>query len=196
MKNGRTLDLGCGGQPNNPYGLSEVCGVDLYKSKDISPRVNFQIANITMQPLPFGDSELDVISAFDVIEHIPRVLPDGAGGTRFPFIDLMNEIWRTLKPGGIFYAFTPAFPHPEAFQDPTHVNIITLNTHTYFCGPKSYGKNYGFKGEFEAIRVEWEHKKNVITADKTFRKKLRSFARAVKFDGRKSHLLWELRAVK
>jgi SAM-dependent methyltransferase len=196
MKNGKTLDLGCGNQPRNPYGLEHVCGLDLYRPDRLEPSIDFRIANLTTQNLPFGTSELDVVSAFDVIEHIPRVWPTPDGETRFAFIEPMNEIWRVLKPGGIFYALTPAYPHPEAFQDPTHVNFITKETHLYFCGPTSYESNYGFKGQFECLRANWVHQKNAHTAEKTFRKSMRSFAKAVRFDGRKSHFLWELRAVK
>ena len=66
----------------------------------------------------------------------------------------MNEIWRVLKPGGILYASTPAYPHNEAFQDPTHVNFITEKTVEYFMGNVRYqaghdiGKMYGFIGRF------------------------------------------------
>ena len=66
----------------------------------------------------------------------------------------MNEIYRVLKPGGLFYASTPAFPSPEAFQDPTHVNIITDGTHEYFCGGNPDARIYGFTGQFVAIEAE------------------------------------------
>ena len=72
----------------------------------------------------------------------------------------MNEIYRVLKPGGIFLHVTPAFPSPEAFQDPTHVNIITENTFPcYFCNPNPDAKNlgYGFTGDFELIDQRWLH---------------------------------------
>lgn len=74
----------------------------------------------------------------------------------------MSDIWRVLKPGGIFYARTPAYPSAAAFQDPTHVNIITDQTISYFARRPALdgslvdpwgldlGKRYGFKGEFFA----------------------------------------------
>jgi hypothetical protein len=40
----------------------------------------------------------------------------------------MNEIFRTLKPGGIFFSKTPAYPISAVFSDPTHVNNITADT--------------------------------------------------------------------
>ena len=49
----------------------------------------------------------------------------GNDDTNFLFIDSMNEVYRVLKSNGKFYALTPFYPKPEAFQDPTLVNIIT-----------------------------------------------------------------------
>ena len=68
----------------------------------------------------------------------------------------IRECYRVLKPGGIFLAHTPAYPMQEAFQDPSHVNIISENTIEYFAGHSiETCRNYGFKGTFEIIRQEW-----------------------------------------
>lgn len=148
----KSLDLGCGSSPRNPFQADELFGVDIRKDleKDIKQ------ANLAIEPIPFESNSFDFITAFDVIEHIPRESwPDGK--LKMSFLDLMNEIHRVLKPGGIFLHSTPAYPSPEAFQDPTHVNIITQNTMSqYFCGPTWAKKlGYGFKGEFEEIEQRW-----------------------------------------
>lgn len=79
--------------------------------------------------------------------------------TRFPFVELMNEVFRVLKDEGIFYSHTPAFPFPEAFVDPTHVNIITEDTFPrYFCsaGESLPGAGrYGFVGNFQLVSQQW-----------------------------------------
>ena len=87
----------------------------------------------------------------------------------------MNEVWRVLKPGGIFYAVTPAYPMPEAFQDPTHVNIITDQTHHYFCRDWSYTSNYGFKGRFEIVAAKWVHPRVALNAIDSPKKSLPEF---------------------
>lgn len=189
------LDLGCGEKPFNPYHHQTVTGVDLYKSDKLPVDVEFKSANLSIEKIPFADNSFDSISAFDLIEHIPRVLQNTQNQTYFPFIDLMSEIFRVLKPDGRFYALTPAYPCGEAFQDPTHVNIITNKTHRYFSGDAPYARLYGFVGDFEVIRVKWMHPKNALTAEWNFRKTLRAIARFITFKKR-THLLWELRAKK
>jgi len=69
----------------------------------------------------------------------------------------MSEIHRSLKPGGVFLAITPAYPSSAAFQDPTHVNIISKDTIHYFTGNHPWGSDlgYGFIGQFEIVTSEW-----------------------------------------
>jgi len=108
-----------------------------------------------VEPIPFPDSYFESISAYDFIEHIPRNIHDfNTGHSYFPFIFLMNEIYRVLKPNGIFYAVTPVYPHQKTFADPTHINFITQDTHTYFCGKSPLGRMYGFQGSFEKFELK------------------------------------------
>jgi SAM-dependent methyltransferase len=147
----RHLDLGCGPVPRNPYARDELFGVDIAPSSDGRIRA----ANLAVQPIPFEDRFFDSVSAYDFLEHVPRVLGTADGqGTRFPFVELMNEVWRVLKPGGLFYAVTPVYPHPAVFQDPTHVNVLTTGTHEYFARPTRMAAMYGFHGDFSVRRVQ------------------------------------------
>lgn len=147
------LDLGCGDKPKNPYGAYHVYGLDIRKH-DNTKCVTFITADLSLEKIPFDADFFSSVSAFDFIEHIPRVLCDpDKRRTIFPFIELMNEIHRILIPGGRFYAVTPLYPAEEAFKDPTHVNIITASTHSYFCGEDPMGAIYGFKGRFKLLSV-------------------------------------------
>ncbi len=191
----RHLDLGCGSQPRNPYGRTELHGVDIAPGRPGGAEI--RRCNLALEPLPYPDNHFDSLSAFDFLEHVPRLLPtrDGAA-TRFPFIELMTEAWRVLRPNGLFYAVTPCYPSPEAFQDPTHINIITDRTHHYFARPQMLGRMYGFGGCFDALRVERVvfGDAQIAAAGLTLHQRLRRLNYRRK--GKLSHLCWELRAIK
>ena len=205
----RHLDLGCGKFPRNPYARGQLCGVDIRAHAD-EPDFDYRVANLVVDPIPFEDDSLGSVSAYDFIEHVPRILASVDGrGTVFPFVRLMNEIWRVLAPGGRFYALTPAYPNAEAFTDPTHVNIITDQTHTYFCGDQPLGRMYGFTGNFRVINARWVYRSDAYSAIpgspennpplKRFARRLRSLSRWVR--GKQASLrpvyfLWELEALK
>jgi len=63
----------------------------------------------------------------------------------------MNEIWRTLKDGGIFFSLTSVYPFKTAFSDPTHVNYITEETFQYFNNGSRLASIYGFSGAFKVL---------------------------------------------
>lgn len=155
------VDLGSGSNPKNPFNANKVIGVD--------PQcTGFNILEcwVGFEKIPLNDSSVDFVTAFDFIEHVPRFAMKDKPFN--PFIETMNEIWRILKPNGIFYARTPAYPSAAAFQDPTHVNIITDQTVSYFakrpCSDGSLidpwglplGKQYGFGGEFLLVKQWWD----------------------------------------
>ena len=63
----------------------------------------------------------------------------------------MNECYRVLRKGGIFLSMTPVYPYPDAFLDPTHNNIMTVDTlRLYFSNQKQeIAKHYGITADFE-----------------------------------------------
>lgn len=150
-----SVDLGCGSRPRNPFCCHDVLGLDLHADSSN----NVIACDLSAGLIPLADSVADAVTAFDLIEHIPRYLP-GPRGPEFPFVKLMSEVYRLLKPNGLFFSKTPAYPFPEAFMDPTHVNIITEQTFpAYFCsarlGDIPEASRYGFNGRFLMVRQRW-----------------------------------------
>lgn len=189
------LDIGCGSKPRNPYGRKNIFAVDIYESSELPANVTFKQANLFTSKIPFDDNSFDSVSAYDFLEHVPRVLSSEGGQTRLPFVMLMNEVWRVLKPGGMFYAIMPVYPHQDLFKDPTHVNFMTDETHEYFSG-QLYAKPYGFTGDFQVVRVEKVYPRLERREGKNWRSKVKSGFRRFFRWKHKSHLVWELRAVK
>lgn len=145
----KTLDLGCGQNPRNPFSMDEKYGIDI--REDLNK--NILMADLAVEPIPFESGFFDCVSAYDFIEHIPRVIYNP--NRRFCFVELMNEIYRVLKAGGIFFSQTPAFPAAEVFQDPTHCNFITTQTFKLYFSGHNVAHIYGFTGKFELIEQKW-----------------------------------------
>lgn len=146
----RALDLGCGRKPQNIFNFPHVSGIDF----ESHSRPDILAADLSAERIPFDSASVDLITCLDFLEHIPR-WERMDGKVRFPFVELMNEIHRTLKTGGLVFSRTPAFPSQQSFRDPTHVNFITEETFPkYFCGPV-FAEIYGFSGEFEIVKQGW-----------------------------------------
>jgi SAM-dependent methyltransferase len=141
-----TLDLGCGTQPRNPFKANTMFGIDI--REDLARNIKY--ADLTIEPIPLADNHFDYVTAFDFLEHIPRVIY--TPNHQFPFILLMNEIWRVLKPKGYFLSHTPIYPYTEVFRDPTHINIFTHETFPfYFDDAIKAATMYGFTGSFKIV---------------------------------------------
>lgn len=139
----RSLDLGCGSKPRNPFHAAQLFRVDIRPF----PNLGIQAADLANQPIPFESNSFDYLTAYDFIEHVRRVIYNPE--CRFPFVSLMNEILRVLKPGGIFFSQTPLYPFCVSMSDPKHVNYITAETFpNYFCSDHCLGLMYGFQGLF------------------------------------------------
>jgi len=145
------LDLGSGPLPTNHFNASRALGLDFEAFQEN----NVLGCDLNLEPIPFADRSIGIVTAYDFLEHIPRVMVSESS-TRFPFVTVMSEIHRVLRPGGYFFSLTPTYPASEAFQDPTHVNIMSKKTFRfYFCGDTPWATRYGFIGRFEMIREGW-----------------------------------------
>jgi len=124
---GKLLDIGCGKMPYRAYILdctdvSQYTGMDIDNSltydRDISPDVRWD--GITM---PFQNDCFDSAIATEVLEHCPD--PEM----------VLKEIYRVLKPGGIFFFTVPFLwnlhevPHDEYRYTP-----FSLERHLHNSG--------------------------------------------------------------
>jgi len=140
------VDLGCGLNPSNRFKSAKCYGVDLFEDNE---KGVFK-CNLGFEPLPFDSDSLDYLTAYDLLEHIPRFADLPAYGNT-PFIFLMNECYRVLKKGGVFLSMTPIYPYMAAFQDPTHNNIMTVDTFTFYFSDEKFhiAPHYGIIANFK-----------------------------------------------
>ena len=120
-----TLDLGCGSTPRNPFEANNFYGVDPFEQNDDK----IKVADLAVNPIPFEKDTIDFITAHDLIEHIPRVIYSPSRS--FPFINLMNEIFRCLKPGGYFFHIHQHILTPPYSEIP-HTSIILPKRYSVF----------------------------------------------------------------
>jgi SAM-dependent methyltransferase len=159
----KQLDLGCGGayRIRDEY---EGYGVDLNSEKGLDYK-QVKHADLAIAPIPYEDNMFDLVTAYDFLEHIPAVLYLWNGTKnvkRAPMVELMNEIYRVLKPDGEFYMQTPAYmPNTNIDQlwgDPTHCFVWTPTTVAHFSGDY-FGQHadYGHTSDFTMVNQEFEN---------------------------------------
>lgn len=139
------IDLG--GAHNSPAGFRSVDLVDADVNCDIR------------SGLPFGDSSIGCVRAYDFLEHIPHC-PDsscshGVDGAPFCVVGMMNEIHRVLVPGGWLISRTPSTDGRGAFQDPTHVSFWNPNSFWYYTRREQARYVPGITCRFQGTRI-WQ----------------------------------------
>lgn len=113
-KSGINLDIGCGASKHPNY-----VGIDILPLDGVDI-----VHDLEKTPWPLPDECVHRAVASHVLEHI-----NPAKGI---FIDVMNEIWRVMKPGGQFAFVVPYAGNALYWQDPTHCNGINETTIYYF----------------------------------------------------------------
>ncbi len=114
----KMLDIGCGQghylrdaieEGINAYGID----ISTYALENALAEVKDRITFGSLTEIPFADEEFDVMTAFDVIEHIhPKDTSN-----------MIEEIRRVLKPGGIIIITTPGSNFGGWVFDLTHINV-------------------------------------------------------------------------
>lgn len=127
----RILDIGCNGRKyksGNPE--DTVIGLDIQKFPDVDV-----LHDLEKAPLPFDDESFDMVYSKHSLEHVVNR------------VGLLDEIWRILKPNGIFECIVPHHSNPtgKSFE---HTSFYGFDA---FCGIVPEQKEKYIRGRFEII---------------------------------------------
>lgn len=155
-KGGIRLDIGAGQNKQGPNWI----GLDI---RDI-PGITDIVHDVNVHPWPLPDECVSVAVCSHLVEHIPPVMITDQG-TRFPFMEFMDEVWRVLKPDGEFAIACPHGASPGFLQDPTHCNSLNETTWAYFdpLEIKTQGMLYRFyrPKPWQIKSLNWEPSANI-----------------------------------
>lgn len=118
------LDIGCGDgsltiKVANIIGASEVYGVDVDEgalAKASERGITALNCNLDEEPLPFSNNRFDLVTAFEVIEHLNN--PQNA----------LREAFRVLREGGIIIIETPNVMGCASRFVADQLKLMTLTT--------------------------------------------------------------------
>lgn len=128
---------------------------------DINPAHNpDHLWDLDRLPYPFPGNLFDEIHAYDVMEHCGR-----QGDWRY-FFRQWDELYRIMKPGGIFCGISPGPNSAWAWGDPGHTRIVSpecliyLDRDNYAQVGQTPMTDYRF-----AFDSDWQRIHSEITAE-------------------------------
>lgn len=136
------LDIACGN--NKQKGFT---GIDI--SHDSKADI---VHDLLSYPWPIDDGQVEEAFCSHYLEHVPH-----GNGYHDPFWDFFNELYRVLKPKGTAQFITPYYASVRAFQDPTHMRMITEPTYFYLSQKwRKLNKleHYPVRCNFEVINLD------------------------------------------
>jgi predicted SAM-dependent methyltransferase len=119
------LDIGCGFRRTS----EDYIGID----KVLMPGVDIR-CDLEKEKLPFENNSVDEINVSHFLEHI----------SNNNYINVISEMWRTLKPEGKLLVKVPHYKHGSAYTDPTHIRKFTRQSFNFFDERKVLYKETGW----------------------------------------------------
>jgi SAM-dependent methyltransferase len=127
----RKLNLGCG-----------ATYLENYVNLDWNSLTQVDVShNLNELPYPFDDNSFDEILASHVLEHLDR-----------PF-DIMTEMHRILRPGGLLHIKVPHFS--RGFTHAEHAHGFDVSFPKYFDPTFTRSGFFGVDFALEEMRLDW-----------------------------------------
>lgn len=101
MTTRRYLEIGPGDYPLGPEWETIDCRDDVRGEEGKTWIIDHPATQWGSEPLPFNVEDFDLVYASHVLEHVPW----------FQTVDALKEVYRILKPGGVFEVWVPDFQY-------------------------------------------------------------------------------------
>ncbi len=125
------LHLGCGKTK-----IPNSIGVDLVNIKGVVDVVH----DLNILPYPFKSSSIKEVHMYHVLEHLDNPL------------QVLEEIHRILKPGGIINIRVPHFSSMGSFSDITHKRPFGITS--FDCFEKNHYQHFYTKKSYSILKKE------------------------------------------
>jgi len=115
----KILDIGCGKKK-----IKGAIGMDIVKHPNVDV-----VHDITKFPYPFPKESFDIVVANHILEHVEF---------NKDFFGLMDEVYRILKPNGLFKITVPYWKGVHVFSVPEHTRMFSIFYFNYFDHDPKY----------------------------------------------------------
>lgn len=143
-KNNKILDVGCG--IGYFLEIAKERGWEVYGTEytdeaiEICKKKNINMQQGSLNPENYFGFEFDVITSFEVIEHINNPIEE------------LGNFYSLLRKGGLVYVTTPNFNSLLRYRLKSKYNVITYPEHLSYYTPKTL-KNVFLKCGFKPLKL-------------------------------------------
>lgn len=137
----RVINLGCGNRI-----MDGAINHDLMAHR---PEIDLTF-DLNTLAFPFPADTFDKVIMLSVIEHL---IPNP--------IEVLNAIWRIVKPEGVLEIKYPLATSPTIHDDPTHRWFLSARAFDYFDPHTPHGFSYGFYTERKWVIINKKQHKNL-----------------------------------
>lgn len=109
--------------------------------------------DLTQTPYPFPTGWFDEILAKHVLEHVPLVYRPHNGTVRDVLYDVMEELYRILRPGGTLHVVVPHGARSDALSNPNHTRVWVPKTFHYWQQLSGSERSKYHAADFEVVHV-------------------------------------------
>lgn len=123
---------------------------------DIRPYPDIEICHLGFEAIPVKTETADLVTAWDLLEHIPKVhhwYDRDGWHVIYPLLFLIEEVYRILKVGGIWQINSPIVGQYPMFAPYNHVTQLEPHSFNVFDASRQNIKEVKQRRELDGIKA-------------------------------------------